>query len=884
VNALERFGRLLGRTALAFLEMIGLRAPRTIVSHQAQLEHFRRNYAAFRRLLTANDNFLHSMVELDQKLVAEDAGDGTYARQAATRMVANIHQMIASLNEIGAGRHEDLWGPFESVKSALGGMANGAGPEAEAKLVYDLSSVDGQLAGSVGSKMANLGEIRNRLQLPTPDGFAMSVQAYRLLINSSRIKQLVQNVHASLLAEQGPEGASARLVESFRRAEVPVDVRREILDAFDRLAERTEKPCRVAVRSSALGEDTSLSYAGQYETVLNVDREGLLVAWLQVVASLYSPAAIHYRLLHGLPGPQAAMAVGFVHMIPATASGVVLSRDPTRPDRDHVVVQIVAGLGLHLVDGSTNPETVEVTLSGEGAEIRRVASRQEEQLVCDEQGGIAARAVPADSPDGTLLTDGEAEQLARWARLLEAHFGSPQDMEWAMDRERRLFILQSRPLRIAHTMAEAHLPVPGARLLVDVGEIVCPGVATGVAVHLAENGDFSRFPEGGVLVAKRSSPRFVALMGKAAAIVTDAGSTTGHMASLAREFRIPTLLGTREGTRLIGDGQVVTVDAFRGFVYADVVEVPAKPGSSATGRSSVGRNPEALRLLERTAELVVPLNLVDPHAPEFRAAGCRTLHDMARFVHEKSYEEMFRMGESLGDFRSAAYYLDIFLPVDLYIIDLGGGISGAAQGNRIKTGQISSVPLAALVKGMLHPKIPRWGARPIDLGGFMSVIMRHALTSPEQERSFRDPCYALASDRYVNCTARVGYHFSIVDAYCGETTNKNYVHLLFRGGAADLARRSRRARAIAGILKEWGFAVETLDDSTQGRITKMPREETARLIEYIGRLLQFMRQMDVAMTSEEAVLEVQQAFLREDYALDGSRGVTRPAMDAPKDK
>jgi pyruvate,water dikinase len=306
------------------------------------------------------------------------------------------------------------------------------------------------------------------------------------------------------------------------------------------------------------------------------------------------------------------------------------------------------------------------------------------------------------------------------------------------------------------------------------------------------------------------------------------------------------------------------VDALRGFVYSGAIELR----TSRRPKPVTTANPSGHRLLHLAAEYIVPLNLTDPRTPEFCVERCRTLHDLARFVHEKSYEEMFRLGESLGDLRAAAYFLDVFLPVDMYIIDLGGAISGTARENRVSHRQVSSVPLGALVKGMLHPKIPRWGARPIDVGGFMSVVMRHAVTSPEQEQSFRDPCYALASDRYLNCTTRVGYHFSIVDAYCGETTNKNYVHLLFRGGAADLVRRSRRARAIAGILKEWGFAVETLDDSTQGRITKMPRDETARVIELVGRLLQFMRQMDVAMTSEDAVVAVQQAFLQEDYALE----------------
>jgi pyruvate,water dikinase len=340
------------------------------------------------------------------------------------------------------------------------------------------------------------------------------------------------------------------------------------------------------------------------------------------------------------------------------------------------------------------------------------------------------------------------------------------------------------------------------------------------------------------------------------------------MASLAREFRVPTLLGTREGTRAIPVGQIVTVDAFGGYVYAGDVDVPLLDPSPEAHEARGSRDILARLLLRRAAERIVPLHLTDPRAPEFRAENCTTLHDITRYVHERSYEEMFRLGESIDDVRQVAYYLDVFLPVDLYIIDVGGGVEDSLCNNRIKPNQITSAPLAALLKGMLHPKIPRWGARPIDLGGFASVVMQHALTSPERERTFRDPSYALVSDRYLNYTARVGYHFSSVDAYCGATTNKNYVHLLFRGGAADSVRRGRRARAIAGILKEWGFSVEVQGDSTDGRIHKMPRAETARLVEHVGRLLQFMRQMDVAMTSEGAIEEVKAAFLREDYALE----------------
>jgi pyruvate,water dikinase len=148
-------------------------------------------------------------------------------------------------------------------------------------------------------------------------------------------------------------------------------------------------------------------------------------------------------------------------------------------------------------------------------------------------------------------------------------------------------------------------------------------------------------------------------------------------------------------------------------------------------------------------------------------------------------------------------------------------------------------------------------------------MMRHAMSSPENERTFQDPSYAIVSDVYTNYTARVGYHFGVVDTYCGKTANKNYVTMHFRGGAADLVRRSRRTRAIAGILRASGFAVEVKDDSVIGRLSKAPPEEMTDRLEMLGRLLQFVRQMDVAMVSDAAAQTYQDAFLRGDYALTG---------------
>jgi pyruvate,water dikinase len=142
------------------------------------------------------------------------------------------------------------------------------------------------------------------------------------------------------------------------------------------------------------------------------------------------------------------------------------------------------------------------------------------------------------------------------------------------------------------------------------------------------------------------------------------------------------------------------------------------------------------------------------------------------------------------------------------------------------------------------------------------------MTNPESERTFRDPCYAIVSNVYLNYTARVGYHFGVVDSYCGKTANKNYINLLFRGGAADIIRRSRRTKAIGKILKDLGFAIEINRDLVTARYGKGSTEDTAHKLEMIGRLMQFMRQMDLAMASNEIADGIADAFIAGDYQLE----------------
>jgi pyruvate,water dikinase len=456
-------------------------------------------------------------------------------------------------------------------------------------------------------------------------------------------------------------------------------------------------------------------------------------------------------------------------------------------------------------------------------------------------------------------------KLVEYLRALETHYRCPQDVEWALDRSQRLFILQSRILRVANWGTQGKMPAAGTgghRVILQGGRVAAPGIACGPVVHAETDQDLRAFPAGGVLVARQTSPKFVEVMTRAAAILTDIGSPTGHMASLSREYRVPTIVGAGCATA-IPEGLEVTVDAAQGCVFEGRVEELV-----ASGFRSPQRHVDAppLPLVERIVARIARLNLTDPSKNAFRAKNCQTYHDVARFCHEMAIWEMF----NLNDYRNfahtrMAFRLESDIPLGIYIIDLGGGLRPGNQGGFVKSNQVLSIPMQALLKGMSTPGI-RWaGAKPIDLKGFLSVWANTMYDSAKGERGLGDNSYAIVSSNYLNFGSRLGYHFTTLDSVCGDNLNDNYILFRFKGGAADLDRRVRRTRFVAEILAHYHFVVDQKDDLLHAWAKKLPRNTIEDLLAMVGRLIGCARQLDVVLDAEATLERCEEAFIRADY-------------------
>jgi pyruvate, water dikinase len=839
---------------------------------------FRARYERFKELLDSNSELSRILTDIEEKLQGHQIFGMTYIRSRSARAVFHAMRMIQSLNAISRDRYLGLQPVLETINSRIKGEIERRKELPLADLVLPYLQINREMVDWVGGKSANLGEVLTRVKLPIPEGFAITTQASELFLKEN---DLIDEINKAKMDIDPNQPETVNLVsEDVQRliiaAPLPKGLENTILSAYDQMIDRIKESGaedfspQVSLRSSAIGEDSELSFAGQYLSVLNVPRNKLAQTYKYVLASLYTPRAISYRLSKGIRDEDAAMSVACLQMVDSVASGVAYSRHPFNLLEDHIIINAVWGLGPYAVDGVITPDTYRVNKDNGLTLLETQIASKPVQLVSNPDGGLLEIPVPPEDRERPCLSPEQIRLLADYSLRLEKHYGHPQDTEWALDRKGRIIILQTRPLQLTNpteACEAARTPLlPGYPLLIPCGAVASPGVGFGPAFQVQSDEDLANFPDGAVLIARQSSPKFVVVMPKAQAILTDSGSVSGHMASLAREFSVPTILDTKVATTAIPNGVEITVDAFSGRVYQG--RVPELLELQITRHSGLKETP-VYQTLARIAEMILPLNLIDPKSPDFIPANCQTLHDIMRLVHEFSYQHMFQISDQVSDVRGCSVSLAVSLPLDLCVIDLGGGLLDVKEGTKkVSVDKIVSAPFKALLQGMLHEGVRYMNPRPVEMKGFFSVMSEQMLAPGHGSERFGDRSYAIISDKYLNFSSRVGYHYAILDSYCGRTINNNYITFSFKGGAADDVRRNRRARSIGLILEELGFAVEVTGDRVNARFQKYESAMITEKLDFMGRLLQFTRQMDMLMRSEAAVETIARAFLAGNYNLE----------------
>jgi pyruvate,water dikinase len=444
-------------------------------------------------------------------------------------------------------------------------------PESHPLLVLPLDRLGKGDVAQAGGKGANLGEMLHA-GLPVPPGFVVTAQAFLHALDAAQVRARVQELFGR--SEPDPEALRAAVAA----VPIPKDLEAEIVAAWKKLGQGV----LVAVRSSATSEDAgSTSFAGMHETFTNVTGQAQLLEKIVACwASAYTPRAIAYRRSQGM-SEEPSIAVVVQRMVDSARSGVCFTADPSTADTGRIVLEAAFGLGEVVVGGQVEPDTYR--LEKEGPRLLEVhVGHKAFKRVRGANGREVQVPLSNEEARRRVLSDDDAVQVARLALKVERHYGAPQDVEWA-ESGGNWYLVQTRPIT---TLGQPEQKVEA--LVMGLG--ASPGIASGRVRVLRSPEEARALVDGEVLVAPMTSPDWVPAMRRAAALVTDQGGMTCHAAIVSRELRIPCVVGTRNATQRLKNGELVTVDGRTGSVVAGATpqhNVAGPIASPAPSRSTV---------------------------------------------------------------------------------------------------------------------------------------------------------------------------------------------------------------------------------------------------------------------------------------------------------
>jgi pyruvate,water dikinase len=825
----------------------------------------REKYEAFKSLLV-HDKCAHEVIaELEEIYYNQITVDFQVIAKKYDRLAESVSGMVEDLSKMCPSRYLNLKDYFKKFDFYIRFMLAPPEYDFSPPFTVQLDEIpsDGRL--SVGGKALQLSVIKRDLELPIPSGFVITTNAFFYLIEHNDLRKIIDEKLAGLdiNSTSSLDNTSDDLVALIMNSRIPPDMENAIIDAFKACEWTKNRDVGIAMRSSAVCEDEQSSFAGQYLTVLNVKEENILDAYKKVIASKYSPRALYYRINYGLSDIETPMAVLALEMVDAKTSGIIYTQNIDEPTSNYLTIHSIWGLGELLVSGEVSPDIITVTKEETPAIVMEKTGVKHNQMTLAQNRSTEVVSVDDNKKQICSIDRDSVLTLTRWGTSLENFYGESQDIEWCKDIAGRLFILQTRPLKIE----ALHTPTGECRfddiknaVLVSGGETASSGIGAGRVFKIDRKSDLENLPKGAVLVARNASPYYVTVMDRLTAVVTDTGSTAGHFSSVAREFGVPTLVNTDVATTNLLPGREITVHADGKIVYDGIVSSLIE---SPCAQKDLLSNSPFMRKLRYVISFVSPLKLVDPASKSFKPEACRSLHDIIRFSHEKAIQEMFFMGDRKGGRKKGAKKLISKIPMLFYVLDVGGGIDQRRTSKQeVSMDAIISPPMKAVFSGLDHPDIHWSEFTHFDWEEYDKIVMSGGIISAE---SARFGSYAVLSSDYLNLNLRFGYHFVILDAICGDKADENHILFRFSGGGGDSYGKSLRAGFIGGVLERLGFMVDIKGDLVDGQFKVGNQEAILEKLDMVGRLLGATRLMDMYLKDASRIEGFVDDFMKGRY-------------------
>lgn len=853
-------------------------AAKTIQS-QKHLSLLKARYQIFRAILQLNGRAIELITELDMR-IRESGASYEGIADRIHELLSVTFGMVEKLNDLTDNGYEILYTRHELISEAIKKWMEQVPRQKDLPDCVPLMQIEPHAVETFGNKAVVLARLMQTGLFHIPEGFAISVHACRRFLEENGLTfKIVQKL--GKYAKQGRSGYAELPYPVFETikseiisASLPKELEEHILAQAQPFFDAGSG---LAVRSSAIGEDgKKYSFAGQFATILNVTTpSGLITAVKEVIASNFSPRGIAYRINAGIEPLDFNMSVLCIQMVPAVAAGILFTIDPNDSDSGRMLISAVFGLGELAVAGESNADIYRpLRQPFKGDSMPCVIAKKEKRLILSTKGGVALEDIPAQEQTQPVLTQKDIDTLVHMAAEIERLAGLPQDIEWAKDSAGELFILQARPLRSLTTKAAVRAE-SSENILFSQGVTASKGTATGMAVIVKNRQDLNNLPsEPVILVLHQSLVDAARVMGRVQGVLVDIGNPADHLSCVAREHGKPMLTGMQTATTALKNGQWITIDADTHRVFA------ANEADIAATRSAMlksedapkGTTPEETTSVlpefqNELKRLIVNLNLTDAYGPTFSMVECKSLHDIVRFVHEKSVLSIFDTSDDLlAHTTGAVFTLESGIPFFLHVVDLGGGlVPKEHRWLKVRPDEIVSTPFKALWQGIATPGL-RWSSPPPGVSDISQTYSRW-VADARSERPIGLPNYAMISRDYLNLNARMDFHFVMIDTVCGSNAQANYIKFRFKGGGTDLIQRRRRASFIAELLEQNDFFVDWKDDLINGEISGIEQSVMQERLVFLGRLLGFTRLLDMAMTSDKSAAQVAKAFMEGDYGL-----------------
>ncbi|MFV0439087.1 MAG: PEP-utilizing enzyme [Desulfopila sp.] len=790
----------------------------------------------FRRILELNNDILAEMSQLERTLGGEFIFDTSFLENAVRSLSAKVHHLTYSLNALTGNGYISLYDTYQEIRMVLDDILVGNTKALSTVPVLPLQEVGWELEQLVGVDLVCLAELRHHSTLQAADGFVVTSGGTWIVHERPALKRA--NYKGFTAAE-----VRTGLQEQFRRLLASEPPRRfaviasQIDDQVDQVSEiarfflipnHQETRVEIATDPPSFIELPFRPFAREQQE----DQAG--ERWVERYRHAVEEI-IHLLLSYGQAenGGGNGLVVLFVRDAPQPlVQGTVETRRSEKERIDSLRVfahsQPEPGTSDMYRLRRTYPfELIQSTIPARSAEYRfadgQVAS-----------GRSVSRSGYSCIRGSALLSSVLLCNLAETAITLERLLGLPVTIEWELLADGRchitgLYQMQATlDLTAADELAEAE---GAAVVLCQGGHMVQSGVGAGRVVHVDLEMTPGDFPVGAVAVARFASPRLTPILQRAAAIVTEHGTAMGHLATVARELRLPAIFGIGEACRQLAPDSEVTVYADGGRVYQGVIDVLLRKG---TGELSFSPFDQEYRQLRRLLRFIMPQHLGGSAVAEWSEGNCRCLYDLIRYCHDRAVDELAHLQErrpALGAIRTR--WLELGVPVEIRVLDIGGGLTGET-GSRLVAGDVRSAPLVAFLTGLLRPEA--WGdVRPAQgLRDLVASLPRSMgmLTGS----SLRDNL-AIAGDAYLNINLKMGCYRHSVDAHLGRDESRNYVYFRSMGERGDRQRRNRRSPFIREVLTAMNFRVVMADDQVIGRLRSDRPEILRAALSVLGALI-----------------------------------------------